>query len=253
MPIDQATANSLTEILRRFREGCQEIANLLPNAPAQPAPTADRRIEILQKNFAEVSNYDRHYSTTRSALTVLLVTVGLALAVEPLKSLWGRAPPCSASNGWDGLGDVLYRFPITLLLFLLTVPVNFYFRRLTFTCAIIERAIEREIAECANLQVVPEMALPPRIGNLRPPVGYYFRFDLYRVSRSVGWPRLDEMTMLLLFAVLEFIAILFYWEVSSCTFWRSYFTYGLFAAPVIIGLALLWMRRGRATVEDAAV
>lgn len=248
--MDPQTATALTPILQRLRDACEDIANMMPNAAAQPQPTAERRVEILQKNFSEVSNYDRHYSTTRSALTVLLVTVGLALAVEPLKSLWGRNPLCSVVNGWDGLKDLLYHFPITLLLFLLTFPVNLYFRRLTFTCAIIERAIEREIAVRALLPISLDMALPATIQNLDPPIGYYFRFDLYRVNRAVGWPRPDEMTLLLLFAVLEFIAILFFWEVSGCTFWHVAFTCGIFVLPIIIIIIFFFWRRPRAAAGN---
>ena len=73
MPIDQVTANILTQTVQQLRVSCENITNLLADTPAEPVPDADQRIEILQKNYAEVSNYDRHYSTTRSALTTLLI------------------------------------------------------------------------------------------------------------------------------------------------------------------------------------
>jgi hypothetical protein len=232
MPVDQATAQSLAQILGRLRAGCDDIAALLPNAATTPTQDDKQKIEILQKYYSEISNYDRHYSSTRSALTVLLVTVGLVLATEPLKAMWARTS-CIPSSAWAGIADLLNHFPITLLLFLLTFPVNLYFRRLTFACAILERAIEREIAVKSAIPVPGDMFIPNNIQNLAPPIGYYFRYDLGRVNRQIGWPRLDEMTLLLIFSVLEFIAILFYWEISACMFWRIYL-YGVFVVPLVV-------------------
>lgn len=254
MPIDQVTANILTQTVQQLRVSCENITNLLADTPAEPVPDADQRIEILQKNYAEVSNYDRHYSTTRSALTTLLVTVGLLLAHDPLGNL-SSAAKCSITGGWAAFMNILYYFPITLLLFLLTVPLNLHFRRLTYACAMLERAIEREVGRIAALPGFGTITLPRKLENLTPPVGYYFRLDLRRAHRALGWPRLDQMTLLLLPAVFEFIAISYFFEIRLCSFWNYYWNYLiLLISPIALGLFYLWrlLWGTLTTAEDVA-
>ncbi len=240
MPIDQVTADVLTQTVQQLRVSCQNITNLLAHAPEEPVPSADEFIAILQKNFAEVSNYDRHYSTTRSALTTLLITVGLLLAHDPLANL-SAAPKCSITSGWDAVTNIVYYFPITLLLFLLTIPLNLHFRRLTYACAMLERAIEREVGRIAALPGFDTITLPQRLQNLTPPVGYFFRLDLRRAYKAIGWPRLDQMTLLLLPAVFEFIVILYFFEIRLCDFWKYFWNYLiLLIPPIALGFFYLW-------------
>lgn len=231
MPIDQQTADALTGILQRLRTGCDEIANLLPNAAPQ---LGEARLAALQRNYAEVSNYDRHYSTTRSALTTLLVTIGLLIVVDPLKELTNLST-CDVISVGAGFSNLFSRYSITFLLFFVAFPLNLYFRRMTTACGWLERAIEREMGRSSVLPNTTNITLPTYLVNLQladPPLGYYFRYDLYRVAKQIRWPRADPITMLLLFSVLSFASILFILKFANCAFWRAWRTYCALLLPV---------------------
>lgn len=255
MPVDQESANTLTQALQQVRAACQRIESILPGNAAVANAAPDQRIEILQKNFAEVSNYDRHYSTTRSALTTLLITVGLLLAKDPLSAIAGRTS-CTLARPLDGVIDIFYQFPITLLLFLLSIPLNLHFRRLTASCAALERSIEREIGHLAAIPGANQVEVPHGLRNLAaPPIGYHFRLDLRRAYRAVGWPRVDTMTLLLVPAILEFIAICYCFEVIVCKFWSLYWNFLILLAPLLFLLVFYLARllfKGPATAEDVA-
>ena len=151
------------------------------------------------------------------------MTVGLLLAHDPLGNL-SSAAKCSITGGWAAFMNILYYFPITLLLFLLTVPLNLHFRRLTYACAMLERAIEREVGRIAALPSFGTITLPRKLENLTPPVGYYFRLDLRRAHRALGWPRLDQMTLLLLPAF------------SNLLLYRIFLRSDFVASGIIIGI-----------------
>jgi hypothetical protein len=175
---------------------------------AAPAgPTADRQVDVLQKVYGEVSNYDRHYSTTRPALTALVVTVGLAASAEPIKALFDHSRQFLVCSN-PAFGTIVERvlpFGVTLLLFLLAVLVSLYFQRLTRSCQLIEEAIEREISRLMTGVVHGELdrQLTTIIGR----ISYYqFRIDLGLVSRSLKWPHFDTMSRILLFGICTFIS-----------------------------------------------
>jgi hypothetical protein len=231
MPFDQPTTNALNKALKSLETASNELAQLLDGTT--PAP--DNRIEILQKNFEQLSHYDRHYSTTRSALTTLLVTVGLVVAHDPLQALWAPQTVCVATDAWSAMTYLVRNFAITLLLFFLAFPVNLHFRKLTLACNLIEHTISREIAEILGL---PD--IPPASARIRripgPPVrGYYFSDDLRRVVASLKWPWFDAMTNLLMFAQAEFIIILLLILTSHCGFWSNYYSLALAIPPVLAG------------------
>lgn len=232
MPIDTPTATTLGQVLQTLRTASNELESLLGGT----APAPDKRIDILQKNSAELGNYDRHYSTTRSALTTLLVTVGLYVANAPVSALLSKTS-CAATDILSVMAYLVRNFGVTILLFLLAFPVNLFFRRQTLACNRIQRVIAREIGMVAALPDVPPA--PPDIQGLHPPIrGYYFTDDLYRVLQSVKWPRFDWMTRLLLFAVLEFLVIVVVLISSGCNIWPAYVDFLLLAGPLVIVIAL---------------
>jgi hypothetical protein len=237
MALTTLETQALNDALHALRSAGNQVEQVLGG----PVPPSDKRIDILQKNFAELSNYDRHYSTTRSALTTLLITVGLYVAGEPLKELWA-SQTCSWGDIGSAASYLLYRFPITILLFFLAFPVNLYFRRQTRACGWVERVIAREIALIAGLPDPP--AIPTALQNLNPPIsGYYFPQDFHRALRRIGrWPSLDEMTILLLFAQLEFLAILCCLMARQCG--RPWYELlGFVAVPVVLAFILSRFRR----------
>jgi hypothetical protein len=245
MPLDQQTTDALNRVFQGLDTASREVRHLLGGV--NPAPD-DKRIEVLQKNFAELSNYDRHYSTTRSALTTLLVTVGLVIAQEPIRQSLANvaSQTCIAPHGWFVVTYIARNFAFTLLLFFLAFPVNLYFRKQTLACALIERTIAHEIGTIANLPNVPN--LPRRVLNINnPPVrGYYFPEDFRRVVRELRWPWFDEMTTLLLFAVLEFlvvVALLISWP---CALWPIWVIVAALAAPGLFVLVLFYVPFGAA-------
>lgn len=231
-----------TQALNSALQALQTASSQVEQVLAGAVPPSDKRIDILQKNLAELSNYDRHYSTTRSALTTLLITVGLYAAGEPLKALWTPQVTCA----WDGIGSatgyLLYRFPITILLFFLAFPVNLFFRRQTQACGWVERVIAREVALIAGLPNPP--AIPTALQNLNPPIsGYYFPQDLHRaLGQLKRWPTFDEMTILLLFAQLEFLAILFCLMARPCG--RPWYEMlGFVVVPIVLSWILSRSKR----------
>jgi hypothetical protein len=246
MPFDQPTTNALNNALQSLQTASNELTKLLGGAT--PAP--DKRIEILQKNFEQLSHYDRHYSTTRSALTTLLVTVGLVVAHDPLQALWVPQAVCVATDAWSVMTYIVRNFAVTLLLFFLAFPVNLYFRKLTLACNLIEHTISREIAEILGLPDIPSASARIRRVPDPPVRGYYFSDDLRRVVTSLKWPWFDAMTNLLMFAEAEFLIILVLVLISHCGFWSNYYGFAL-AIPPALGVAIFavaaWLARRRRT------
>jgi len=85
MPFDPAERGALEEATQQLDTARQRLGAVLGGPP--PLATAAQTIDILQKTYGEISNYDRHYSTVRSALTTLVVGAGLVAATEPLKTM----------------------------------------------------------------------------------------------------------------------------------------------------------------------
>ena len=245
MSFDQPTTNALNNALQSLQAASNELTRLLGGATPEP----DKRIEILQKNFEQLSHYDRHYSTTRSALTTLLVTVGLVVAHDPLQNLW-TLPACVVTDAWSVVSYIVRNFAVTLLLFFLAFPVNLHFRKQTLACNLIEHTISREIAEILGLPDIPRASV--QIGRIKdPPVrGYYFSDDHRRVVASLKWPWFDAMTNLLMFAEAEFLIILVLVLLSHCAFWSNYILLALAVPPVlavvIFAVAKLLAQRRRA-------
>jgi hypothetical protein len=248
MPIDlndPATRSRLEPILSRLNLAGQDLAQLMAGAPAA-APTPDRQVDVLQKVYGEISNYDRHYSTTRSALTALVVTVGLAASAEPIKALFdtSKQPPVCLNPRFDAIVQQALPFGITLLLFLLAVLVSLYFQRLTRSCQLLEEAIEREINRLTTGTVrgQPDRQLAPIIGN----ISYYqFREDLGIVGHSLKWPHFDTMSRLLLFGIFVFISFIIDVVLYRCSALHWYFGILILIGPgvVIWLLASLLNRR----------
>lgn len=243
MPFDQPTTNALNNALQSLQTASSELTRLLGGTT--PAP--DKRIEVLQKNFEQLSHYDRHYSTTRSALTTLLVTVGLVVAHDPLHDLWASTA-CFVTDALSVVTYIVSNFAVTLLLFFLAFPVNLHFRKLTLACNLIEHTISREIAEILGLPDIPS----PSARILRipdPPVrGYYFSDDHRRVVASLKWPWFDAMTSLLMAAEAEFIIILVLALISHCALWSKYYLLALAVPPALAAVALTvaaWLAQRR--------
>jgi hypothetical protein len=89
MPLDDQVKLVFGDALTKLNSICTNINNVMAqNGLVQVTPIDNaKKIDILQKVYAEASNYDRHYSITRSALTSLLVTVGLAASKDGFVSL----------------------------------------------------------------------------------------------------------------------------------------------------------------------
>lgn len=208
----------LEPILDRLNQAAKSLAQLLPGAPVAQ-PTRERQVDVLQKVYGEISNYDRHYSTTRSALTALTVTVGLAASAEPIKTLFdaSKQPAVCSAPGFATTVQQALPFAITLLLFLLAILVSLYFQRLTRSCQLLEEVVERKINELttntAGGQV--DRQLNPVISQI---TYYQFREDLSTVRRALKWPHFDTMSRLLLFGItifISFVVVVVFYRCSS--------------------------------------
>jgi hypothetical protein len=201
MPLDPGERQALEAAAQQLDAARQQLAVVLAGPP--PPVTADQTIDILQSTYGEISNYDRHYSTVRSALTTLVVGAGLVAAAEPLKvlsalsvcrdcqTLW-----CHAHRIFTG---VTAPFALTWLLFALAVLVSLYFQRLTYACRKLEEEIERRIATAAHLANYPVQQV--RGVDVQ---GFLFRTDLRSVVRRVSRVYFDEMSQLLVAAITVF-------------------------------------------------
>ena len=63
------------------------------------------------------------------------------------------------------------------------------------------------------------------------------------MQRALRWPAFDEMTALLLFAQLEFLAILIVLVASVCAPWPLYVNVVIIVAPAIAALVIWCVRR----------
>ena len=135
MPLDENVKGVFSDALSKLNGICTNIRNVLSeNGIVQTTPIDDiKRIDILQKVYSEVSNYDRHYSITRSGLTSLLVTVGLAASKDGFDHL----PTMSDLNqcNIDGYLSISYelfsKFFVTMIFFFLAIILNLHFQRMT--------------------------------------------------------------------------------------------------------------------------
>jgi len=218
MPLNPAQKLALVAIHERLGAARQALANLLGGVPEAADPAA--KIDILQKCYGEISNYDRHYSTVRSALTTLVVGAGLVAAADPLKAL---ACQQLSGNGQDPAFVLLVLVPLVLvplvleklaltwLLFFLAVVVSLHFQRLTYACRKLEEEIERRIANAAGLATLgDEEVVGVKIS------GFRFRDDLSRVVKKVRVIYFDEMSILLLMAILIFFAMVVGYALGKC-------------------------------------
>ena len=198
-----------------------------------PTPlTTDRQIDLCQKVYGEVSNYDRHYSTVRATLTALVVTIGLSAAAEPIKAMFnatGRPAACGL-HFFPALALQAQPYLPTLLLFALAVAVSMYFQRLTYSCAVLERELERHIIGLAG-------GVPPAQRRALPGVQLTwlgFRHDLAAVHAKVPWLHADAMTRLLLSGITGFLAFVLVVTLRGCGFWTAwYWPLFWFAAPAV--------------------
>ena len=85
-------------------------------------------MDVLLKMYAEVSNYDRHYSTVRTTISTFLVAVSFSLGSFLLK---------------EGLEILSLALPTSLLL--VTILLNSHYQRLTYSCRRIEQELENEL------------------------------------------------------------------------------------------------------------
>ena len=204
MPLDDETRARLNPIHQRLALASQEL-DLLLTAPDAGLP-AERRVDLLWNVFGEVSNYDRHYSTVRSALTILLVSVGLAVASEPLKALFAivRAqdnPFCLQHGASELVTHGVLPFVPMLLIFALAIAINIHFQRLTASCEILEDEIERKIIELSPGLGEPGVQNPKAAGVS----GYRFRRDLETIYRRTRRRHPEPMKILLIVGILVFI------------------------------------------------
>jgi hypothetical protein len=202
-------------------------------------PTAERQVDLCQKAYGEVSNYDRHYSTVRATLTALVVTIGLGAASDPVKTLFDQKitpPACNLVTAAAIVAQAEAFLP-TLLLFGLAIAVSMYFQRLTYACALLERDIERHVIELSG-------GTPPQrdrqLSGLR--LTYFgFRHDLAVIYRRVAWLHADAMTRLLLSGITGFISFVAIATLHRCGFWTSW--YGPLAWFVGPMFAVWWLAR----------
>jgi hypothetical protein len=213
MPLDDETRRRLLPVRDGLVNAAQALDALLTGAP-EPL-SRDARIELLGKTYTRASDYDRHYSTTRSALTGLVITIGLAAAADPIKAVLALTPtsPACVSLGTKAhLLQAILPFAPTLLMFLLAVVVNVYFQRLTAACEIIESEVERRLGELAP-DLYPAGSM--RAGRVPGITGYAFRTDLRIAFAKTSVWHPEAMKLLLVLAILVFIAF-----VAGATWWR---------------------------------
>jgi hypothetical protein len=220
MPLDDQVKLVFGDALTKLNSICTNINNVMAqNGLVQVTPIDNaKKKDILQKVYAEASNYDRHYSITRSALTSLLVTVGLAASkdgFDHMPSMSTLAISCDF-KGYLGLSYELARtFFVTLILFFLAILINLYFQRMTFSCRLIEHKIEKLIQE----MVAGVTAGTDRLRNhtaISGISGYEFRDHLGRVYREIPSPHFDMMARLLLTGIALFFSYLFTIASKQC-------------------------------------
>jgi hypothetical protein len=209
MASDDVTRQRLDAVRQLLAQAADELGSVLA-APAELS--VERRVDLLWKVFGEVSNYDRHYSTVRSALTILLVSVGLAVASDPLKAVFSYAKPQDSPFCLQ-LGPAAFvihgvlPFVPMLLIFALAIAINVYFQRLTASCEILEDEIERQIVTLSGGLGAAGLGAPeapdPKAAGVS---GYRFRRDLKSIYRHTSGWHMDAMKLLLLIGVAIFVA-----------------------------------------------
>jgi hypothetical protein len=212
MPLDPAERAALQAAAQQLDAARQQLGTVLGGLPAAPA---EQTIDILQMTYGEISNYDRHYSTVRSALTTLVVGAGLVAAAEPIKALTASSVCKDCVTLWCHVhrigAAVTGPFGLTWLLFVLAVLVSQYFQRLTYACRVLEEEIERRIATAANLaNDAPQQVMGIDIN------GFQFRSDLKAVVSKVSPVYFDEMSRLLVTAILVFFGFLILYALRLC-------------------------------------
>ncbi len=206
MPLDDETRRRLQPVQQGLASATSALDALLTAGTGDLS--RERKMELLGKTYTEASNYDRHYSTTRSALTGLVITIGLAAASDPIKTVLAIAKPADSPYCLQlGVRALLVHgvmpFVPTLLMFALAIAVNLYFQKFTAACEKIETEIERKLAELApELQLAPA----PRRAGATNITGYLFRADLKAALAETSLWHPEAMKLLLVIAIGVFIA-----------------------------------------------
>jgi hypothetical protein len=248
MPLDDETRKLFDDTLSKLNGICTNISNLLSQGGTVTETPLDgeKQIDILQNVYGDVSNYDRHYSITRSTLTALLVTVGLAASkdgFDHLPTLQSLGLPCN-TEGFVELSFALGRnFFIPLILFFLAVVTNLHFQRMTFACRLIEHKIETLIQKLAKIKPAAEEGKDKfrdhkAISDIS---GFEFRHHLGTVYNKIPSPHFDLMARLLLTGISLFCCYVFVLASQECKrklVWNAIILFGI---PVLVYLAAhLW-------------
>lgn len=228
MPLSQQEADALRQVRDRLTATATALDGMLGAGPAAAAVDADR-IAQLRSEHGEAGDYDRHYSTTRSALTALVVTVGLAASADRIKALTSAGAACAIDPFAQTLGitlaATLFPFALTILLFLLAVAVSLYFQRLTFACELIQREAEHRLAALAGIMVPADQDWTARRErfNAHAMPGGAFRADLAVISTHLSY-RGDAMTSLLLLGIFTFLGLAVGFTFQPCSSWHMRYT-----------------------------
>jgi hypothetical protein len=121
MPLDEDVKTVFSDALSKLDGICANIKKVMLQNGVEPTTIDNnKRIDILQKVYQEVINYDRHYSITRSAITSLLITVGLAAAKDGFDHLPTVATlglSCDLRGFLNLSIELLRTFFVTMILF----------------------------------------------------------------------------------------------------------------------------------------
>ena len=191
----------------------QVIAAIDAAVPAgAPEPlSAWQKMELWTRAHHEAGDYNRHYSATRSGLTILLVTVGLGAAWQAAPQLPSGADMCALQR-WKAVFDVAMVFAIPILLFACAIVVNLHFQRFTVACELIQREIERRMAAEMHDGDVPAAA-DQRTQDI---ACYAFRHCLEQVRPRLRPVHFDLMATLLLIAIFAFFGLVMVLKLSAC-------------------------------------
>lgn len=246
--------NQEAQIAQTIHDRAAEIGTLTTQllGPAAIAPpSTEEKIELLQKAYGEVSNYDRHYSSVRSALTALLVTVGLAASADAFRTTVQDSTvsthtvtsiilttACAIDN-WDHvLERIILTFLVTFLLFFMAILINVYFQRLTRACDVMERQIDLAIDQLSGLNILPPVNPAPANPI---PFSYNFRTGFRFAVKDCTLYHFDGMAWLLIISISMFVAFAISTRGVGCQGWtlgKTFYVFGQSSA-IAIGVALL--------------
>lgn len=233
--MDAATQQLLTAI----RADLGAVAARLDAALGGAAPaalTTEQKVGLWATAYGEAGNYDRHYSATRSGLTILLVTVGLGAAWQAADRLKAIGTACQLA-WWSVAGQAAMALGITLLLFLLAVVINLHFQKYTVACEIIQQEIDRRLAAETNMAGVAART-DRRTQGIG---GFAFRSDLKLVLGKLRPFYFDAMASILLIAIFAFFGLVVASLLKDCLTWILGLCW--IGIPILAAVILGWIGR----------